>query len=242
MLVFSITKMLSMLNKNKNFLAVSPIENSIEGIVRETLDNTLLLDNDICIISQTVIPINHSLISFGEKNDIKNIMSHPQAIGQCQNYIASHFNNDINLISTNSTSSAVSELINKDRTYAGIGNELCAKIYNVPILEHNISDNKDNQTRFALLGQKKEFTLKQNRTSIVFSTKNEPGALLRVLEVFNEYNLNMVYLESRPNKITAGEYNFFVDIDKGYEEIKRPLEKIKLFCCFYRLLGSYSVL
>lgn len=240
--VYSISKMLLTLNDNKDFLAVSPIENSIEGIVRETLDNTLLLNEDIYIISQIVIPISHALISFGKKEDIKTIMSHPQAISQCRNYIRENFINDVNLISTNSTSSAVSDLLNKDESYAAIGNEFCAGLYNIPVLEHKISDIKENYTRFALIGNKPTGKLSQNRTSIVFSTKNEPGALLRVLEIFNEYNLNMVYLESRPNKITPGEYNFFVDIDKGYGEIKEPLDKIKQFCCFYRLLGSYSVL
>ena len=240
--VYSISRMLLKLNENKNLLAVSPIENSIEGIVRETLDNTLLLSDDIYIISQTVIPISHALISFGNKEDIKTIMSHPQAISQCRNYIRKNFNNDISLISTSSTSSAVIDLVNKDKTYGAIGNELCARLYNVPILDQNISDIKENYTRFALIGKKPSERLVENRTSIVFSTKNEPGALLRVLQIFKEYNLNMVYLESRPNKITPGEYNFFVDIDKGIDEISDAILKIEKYCCFFRLLGSYSVL
>ena len=163
---YSITRMLLKLNENGDFLAVSPIENSIEGIVRETLDTTLLLNNDISVISQVVIPISHALISFGKKEEIKTIMSHPQAISQCRNYIRENFNVDINLISTSSTSSAVSDLVNKDRTYAAIGNELCAGLYNIPIIEREISDNKENFTRFALIGKKSSEELFQNRTSI----------------------------------------------------------------------------
>ena len=84
--------------------------------------------------------------------------------------------------------------------------------------------------------------IKPNRTSIAFSTKNESGSLLKVLEVFYKHNLNMIYLESRPSKKVFGEYIFFADIDKGYDDIEHALNDIKEKCEFYRLLGSYRAL
>ena len=82
---------------------------------------------------------------------------------------------------------------------------------------------------------------KDSRTSIVFNTKNESGALLKILEIFKKYDLNLVYLESRPSKKVFGEYNFFSDIDKGKDEILSALKEIEQECNFYKLLGSYPV-
>jgi prephenate dehydratase len=115
-------------------------------------------------------------------------------------------------------------------------------MYEMSIIKENINDNKDNQTRFALIGKNAVEKLNQNRTSIAFSTKNEPGALLKVLEVFRKYNLNLIYLESRPNKKTVGDYVFFADIDKGMQEIEPAIKEIERLCDIHRLLGSYSVL
>ncbi len=240
--VSTIKKVLEQFNKNNNCLAVVPIENSVEGVVRETVDNILTAPVDVEILAQTSIPVAHCLISKGKMENIKTIISHPQALSQCQNFIADNFGNDINILSANSTSSATCKLKDLNDTYASIANGLCAKMYEMEIVAENINDNKDNQTRFALIGKKVQEKLSQTRTSIAFSTKNQPGALLKVLEVFKKYDLNLIYLESRPDKKTLGDYVFFADIDKGIQEIAPAIKEIEKLCDSYRLLGSYSVL
>ena len=81
----------------------------------------------------------------------------------------------------------------------------------------------------------------KTRTSLVFSTKQEPGALVCALEVFKKYNIDLIYIESRPSKRVLGEYNFFVDIDKSIDELKNVLCDLKKVTQYYKILGSYPV-
>ncbi len=238
--ISTITKVIQQIDREENAIAVLPIENSIEGIVRETIDKLITTDENLKIRAELTIPISHCLISKGKKEDIENIVSMPQALSQCQTYIANNFRKNINVVSASSTSAATSMLDGKDETWASIANEFCAKLYDKKILDRNINDVKDNKTRFILLSKEDLKIVKPQRTSIAFSCKNESGSLLKVLEIFYKHNLNMIYLESRPSKKVFGEYIFFADIDKGYDEIGHTLEDIRKKCEFYRLLGSYG--
>jgi len=238
--ISSITRIIGQLDLEDDTIAVLPVENSIEGIVRETIDKLITTKDEVKIQAELTIPISHCLISKGNIEDIENIVSMPQALSQCQTYIAKNFKKNVNIVSANSTSAATSMLDGKDETWASIANEFCAKLYGKKVLDRDINDVKDNKTRFILLSKKDLNIGKPNRTSIAFSTKNESGSLLKVLEVFYKHNLNMIYLESRPSKKVFGEYIFFADIDKGYDEIGYTLNDIKQKCEFYRLLGSYG--
>ncbi|GBF22762.1 prephenate dehydratase [Candidatus Gastranaerophilus sp. (ex Termes propinquus)] len=238
--VSTITKIMSEHLHSGYLHAVLPIENSVEGIVRETIDNMLHLPDGVRILSQCCIPVQHCLISKGDFSEIKNIISHPQALSQCQNYICEHFDSNINVTSATSTSQAAKSLNELDNTWAAIGNELCAAHYGLDIIARNINDNPDNQTRFVLLGAGE--APKQERTSIAFSTKNQPGALLEVLKIFRAHNLNMIYIESRPSKKVFGEYVFYIDLDCGANKVQKALDAVWEYCDFYRLLGSYSLI
>ena len=136
-------------------------------------------------------------------------------------------------MSASSTSAATSMLDGKDETWASIANEFCANLYSKKVLDKNINDVKDNKTRFIVLSKIDLGLGEKVRTSIAFSTKNESGRLLNVLEVFYRHNLNMIYLESRPSKKVFGEYIFFADIDKGYDEIAHTLDDIKQKCEYF---------
>lgn len=240
--VSTIPKIIDLVDKDNTLAAVVPIENSIEGIVRGTLDSIYASQNDVKILAQTQIGIENCLISNCEKKDIKRIISHPQPLSQCQNYISRNFGKNIELINASSTAAAVESLSKEGKNTAAIGSEFCANLYGVRVLEKNINDNKDNKTRFVFISQiQKDFGSK-TRTSIVFSTKQEPGALVVALEVFKKHNLNLIYIESRPSKRVLGEYNFFVDIDKGIEDIEKALEELGSRTQYYRVLGSYSVI
>ena len=238
--ISTITKIAQLVNQNPTTMAIMPIENSIEGIVRPTIDS--LYSTDVKIQAQIDIKVEHCIASFGKKEEIKHIVSHPQALAQCSLYISQEFDENIELISANSTSEALHSLLNKDKTYAAIGRYDIAKKLNLNIINTNIGDIKENRTRFVLVSKTKIPLKKDDRTSIVFNTKNESGALLKILEIFKKYNLNLVYIESRPSKKVFGEYNFFVDVDKGYDEIIEAISEIKKECNFYKLLGSYPVI
>lgn len=236
--VSTIAKVVDIINRDSDSLAVLPIENSIEGIVRQTIDNIYL--SDVKIQAQTDIKIEHCLISKGSKKIIKHIVSHPQALAQCQRYITDNFSENIDLINSQSTAASVDFILDKDETYAAVASKNAAGA--ISIIDTNIGDIKDNKTRFVLLSKNDLNLSKKIRTSIVFNTKNEPGALLKILNIFYKYNLNLVYLESRPSKKVFGEYNFFADINKGIDEIQEAIEEVKKECNYYKLIGSYPIL
>lgn len=241
--VNTITKAIEMLDETDDTaIAILPIENSIEGVVRETLDNLVQTKTDIKIQAEITVPICHCLMSKGAKEDIKTIVSHAQAIAQCKDYIVNNFSGAEVLLYT-STSGAAEFVSKQDKTHAAISSELCSYLYNLNIIEKNINDVKDNKTRFIILSKKDLFENdKKTRTSIAFTTENKPGALLAVLEVFRKYDINLIFLESRPSKRVFGEYIFYADIDKGADEIKQALDEIGDKCTYKRLLGSYHIL
>ena len=235
--VSTIAKIIEMTSKSPLSCAVVPIENSIEGIVRQSLD--AIYTSDVKIQAQFEVQIKHCLISKGKKDRVKNIVSHPQALAQCQKYILENFDENINLINVDSTSSALSFLKDKDETFAAIASKNSIYDSKFFILDENIGDIKDNKTRFVIVSLKDMDIAEKTRTSIAFNTKNEPAALLKILSIIAKYGLNLVYLESRPSKRVFGEYNFFADIDRGISMIEEPLELINKECNYYKFLGSY---
>jgi len=239
--ISTISKVVETVEKDINAIGILPFENSIEGIVRQTIDNIYL--SDVKIQAEIDIKIEHCFIS--KANDIKkikHIISHPQALAQSQQYILKNFDENIDLIQSASTAQGANMLLNLDKSYGAIASEFVAKDLKLNILDRNIGDIKENKTRFVLISKKPLNLGKNTITSIAFNTKNEPGALLNILQILKNHNINLIYLESRPSKKVFGEYNFFADIDKGLDELTSVLEEIKNNCNYYKFLGSFPVL
>lgn len=235
--VSTIARVVKLTNNDANCAAILPIENSIEGIVRQTIDN--IYSKDVKIKAQIDIKIKHSIVSKNDnKKEIKHIVSHPQALAQCSNYINDNFDN-VDLIESSSTAASYYFLNDKNNSYGAIVSNSLAGKGKYHILDTDIGDIKENKTRFVLISKDDMALGEETRTSIVFNTKNEPGALLKILEIISKNGLNLVYLESRPSKKVFGEYNFFCDIDKGQKEIAGTLKEIQDACNYYKLLGSY---
>ena len=199
--ISTIAKIVDLVNNDSRSFGILPIENSIEGIVRPTVD--ALLFNNVQINAQLEIDVRHCLFSNGNKNQIKHIISHPQALAQCQRYILNNFDENVDLIESSSTAAAIKLLEEKDETYAAIASLDAGKKYK--IIDKNINDIEDNKTRFVLISKDSIELAPKTRTSIVFNTINKSGALLDVLEIFKKYNINLIYLESRPSKKVFGE-------------------------------------
>ncbi len=219
--VFPITAVFKAIEKDKSAIAVLPIENSIEGIVRETIDNLVKLeDKNFKIVAETVIPINHCLMSKStDKADIKEVISHAQALGQCSGYLCKNFPN-VRITPAASTSEAAKSLQGKDKTHAAIAAEVAANLYGLNILDRNINDVLDNKTRFILLARGERPSTGYDKTSIFFSVNNEPGALFNVLSIFNMYKINMLFIDSRPSRKKMGEYNFSIDLEGHQTDAK----------------------
>ena len=239
----TVKKIIEYVDKNPHTAGIIPIENSIEGMVRETLDNLLnLKDNSVRICAETVIPIHHCLVSKAKDiKKIKKIISHPQALAQCQNFISKHFDSNIEQIEKASTSKAAQELVNLDESYAAIANKRTAELFKINVLAKNINDEPDNKTRFVMISRCTTTATDSDKTSIAFATKNQPGALVKVLNVFDALNINLSYIDSRPSKKNLGEYVFFVDFEGHItdEPSQKVLDLIRLNTNYIKILGTY---
>lgn len=240
----TIKHVLEFVDNNTNVVGILPVENSIEGTVRESIDNLIRTNNtNIRILSELVIPIKHCLLSrTTELYSISGVISHPHALAQCQNFIHNELPRNLNIIETVSTAEAARSLQDYNLTYAAIGSEKTAEIYNLNVLQCNINDDPDNRTRFALIGDFETPKTQNDNTTLAFSTENKPGALLEILQIFHNYDINLTYIDSRPSKTQFGEYTFFVDFDGHIteEKIIKLLDEIKSKTKYYRLVGSYE--
>jgi len=228
---------------SQDIVAVIPIENSIEGIVRETLDNLSSLKKEgIKIIAETTMDVKHALIGYGEKREIKIIRSHPQALAQCKHFINTNFADSLIEEATLSTSYAIKSLTEKDKTIAAIGSIECAEMYEVPIIEESINDEENNKTRFILLGKFFAPQTGQDKTSITFSTENKAGALSKILTILDSYKINMSYIDSRPSKKELGEYVFYIDFEGHIldKKVQAAFADIKPLVKMFYVIGSYS--
>ncbi|MCQ2958200.1 MAG: prephenate dehydratase [Candidatus Gastranaerophilales bacterium] len=240
-----ITDIISSVDENPDYIGVIPIENSIQGVVQETVDKLVRTKNYVRIFQEIIIPISHCLSNIsGDIEKTEKIISHPQALAQCAGYIrdlSKRNGKHIEVLPVTSTSFAAQSLDNYDETYAAISSEETAKLYNRKVLATQINDEKDNKTRFVCIGRNYPSKTGNDMTSVAFTTVNRPGALVDVLTILKEHNLNMSHIDSRPSKKVLGEYMFYIDVDGHIEEenVKAAFEKIKPYTTFYRLLGAY---
>ncbi len=228
---------------SEDIAAVIPIENSIEGIVRETLDNlSSLKKEEYKIIAETTMNIEHALLGYADKkSDIKIVRSHPQALAQCKKYLQDNFSDSLIEEATLSTSAAVKSLQNSEKNIAAIGSLECAKMYHIPVIETNINDELNNQTRFILLAKFLSPQTGHDKTSITFSTENKAGALNKILTILDEHNINMSYIDSRPSKKELGEYVFYIDFEGHIldDKIQKAIEELKPLVKMFYVIGSY---
>ena len=229
---------------NDDSLAVLPIENSIEGVVKESIDNiSRIEDKDVKILGECVIPIQHCLVTFADDLiDVKTVISHPQAISQCFDYIYKTFGENVVYRPDSSTAHAVKHLSDDDKTICAIGSKYSADFYGKPVVEENINDEPHNSTRFLLVG--KLNLPKQDceyKSSITFSTDNKPGALCEILTILRKYDINMTHISSRPSKKELGEYTFYIDIDGKILDLKvsKAMFEILQHVTMFKHLGTY---
>ena len=222
---------------DKTNFSVLPVENSIEGSVGESYD--LLYSTPLNAIGEYYLRIEHCLIGNGKLEDVDTVYSHPQALGQCRNFLEKH---QMKTVPTYDTAGSVK--IIKDigtKNVACIASAMASEIYKMPIIAREIANNLNNYTRFLVLGKQQKKETGKDKTSIIFSIKHEPGSLYRIIENFHKFNVNLTKIESRPNKTSAWEYNFYVDFEGHAEnsKISEMIEKIRKDTLFMKILGSY---
>ena len=226
------------LRNNSIDCAVVPIENSIEGSVNEIYD--LLLDANKKITGEMFLKIEHCLIALPNSTTITKVLSHPQALAQCRNYIK---RKNLDAIPTYDTAGSV-RLIKEKKISdtAAIASKNASEFYNMKILDQNIEDRKNNFTRFLVLSDHLTAPSKSDRTSMIFGLKHTPGSLYSVMQEFDHHKINLTKIESRPTKEKPWAYNFYVDFEGHIEEdnVKEAINNIEKKCTFVKILGSYQ--
>ncbi len=218
---------------------IIPMENSIEGSVSRSYD--LVLESSLMVSGELNLRVNHCLIGNpgATLDGIRRVYSHPQALGQCSNFLRQL---KLELNPTSDTAGSV-KLIKAQGISDGaaIASERAAAIYGMKILARDIMDNPNNFTRFFALGRHDAPPSGDDKTSIVFSVKHRPGALYEFLRVLAERKINLTKIESRPTRKKAWEYNFYLDFEGHREDInfQSALPELEEHTLFIKILGSY---
>ncbi len=216
---------------------VVPIENSTEGAVNSTLD--MLSHSTLKICSEIRHEISHCLIANERTEAITKIYSKAEAIGQCNHWLRTTFPT-AELIEVSSTAAAA-ERAAKEPAAAAVASELAAQMYNLAVVERNIEDIHHNETRFLVIGNQDSPPSGDDKTSLMFATKDRVGALHEVLGILRDCGINLSMIESRPSRKKAWEYYFFTDFD-GHatdQKIEEAIKRLEGQCEFVKVLGSY---
>jgi len=213
---------------------VVPIENNTEGVVGITLDS--LKKYNVKIVSEICLDIHHSFASLQDDvKNIKRIYSHPQGYNQCLNFLETHGLLEVEFIPTESTAKAA-KLAAKDELSGAICSKIAAKIYNVPLLFEKIEDNLANRTRFIIISDFKTIKSGNDKTSVIAKTSHKTGALFELLKKFKEKDINLLKIESRPNKDDTFNTWFYIDFE-GHIDDKKVKDVIEEETMIW--LGSY---
>jgi chorismate mutase/prephenate dehydratase len=218
-------------------LAIVPIENSTEGGVNATLD--ALFDSDVTISAELVLEVELCLLAQGpDLSRIQRVASHPQPLGQCKHWLREHLPHAELVVAPSTTSAAQDAL--KDPHTAAVGSRLAAEL-GLVVVRERIQDRAGNATRFVIVGKQLTAATGNDKTSLVFSTPHERGALRRVLEVFDAEGLNLTRIESRPLREQIWQYAFFTDLEGHRDDpaVQRALTRLTEGGAMLRVLGSY---
>ncbi len=217
-----------------------PIENSLAGSIHRNYD--LLREHELFIIGETRLRIRHCLIAAPDvaKDQIRHVISHPQALDQCRGYLNRW--KGVSVEQVYDTAGAVKQLSEtRDQTTAAIASKHAAEIYGMNVLVEGIEDDAANFTRFLVLSTRPVDPTGEVKTSIVVSLINQPGSLFKALSVFALRDIDLTKLESRPLIGQPGEYLFYIDfigsiVDKN---VTRALNHLEEYASMLRVLGSY---
>lgn len=236
--------------------AVLPIENSLGGSIHDNFD--LMINHRLHIVAETLVDVNHCLLALpgAQKNNLRRVLSHPQALAQCDQYLRSLGTEGTREAVFDTAGAAQSIAANGWTDVGAIASARAAELYGLEILERSVQDNKDNVTRFIVLAREplviRDPQPGKYKTSIVFSLMEGPGMLYKAMSVFALRDINMTKIESRPlrsapiafeldSKRRSYNYLFFIDFNGSTAEVgvQNALKNLEEFATMLRVLGSY---
>ena len=218
---------------------VAPIENSTEGVVTHTLDN--FIRSPLKIVGEVELPVHHCLLSQAlQIDEVKLIYSHQQSLAQCRNWLDAHMPG-VNTEAVTSNAAAAQRAAQQATHAAAIASRSAAQKYQLNILAGNIEDRPNNSTRFLIIGANTVAASGLDKTSLLVSAANKPGALFALLAPFAKHNVSMTRIESRPSHNAKWEYVFFLDVEGHVSEpaLRAALEELNQTSNMVNILGSY---
>jgi len=225
-------------DRDEAHYGVVPIENSSEGVVTHTLD--MFLGSSLIICGEIQLRVHHQLLSTQKDlGDIKKVLAHEQALAQCRRWLAENLPK-CETVAVGSNAEAAQHA-RDDESCAAIASSDAAEIYGLNILATDIEDDPGNTTRFLVIGKTATAPSGDDKTSLLVSSTNRPGALHRLLTPLAEGGVSMSRIESRPSRKGLWEYVFFIDIEGHAEDqhIKEVLAKLEREATLVKMLGAY---
>jgi chorismate mutase/prephenate dehydratase len=220
--------------------AIVPVENSTEGAVSRSLD--LLLVTPLRILAEVSVPVRHHLLTLsGTLEGITRVFSHPQTFGQCVGWLNQHLPK-LERVTVSSNAEAA-RLASTDATSAAIAGENAASLYGLQVAAEHIQDDPQNRTRFVVLGHQATTPSGRDKTSLILSVPNKAGAVYHMLTPLATHGVSLTRFESRPARLGAWEYYFYVDIE-GHESEPKTAEALRALrevCAYFKSLGSYPI-
>lgn len=217
---------------------VVPIENSTEGVVTHTLD--MFLNSPLQIVGEVELRIHHCLLS-REQNmaGVRRVYAHQQALAQCREWLDENLGG-VDRLPVSSNAEAARRAAAEEGA-AAIASSQAASIYGLNVLASNIEDEPDNTTRFLIIGRERAAPSGHDKTSLLVSAPNRPGALYSLLAPFHRYGISMTRIESRPSRRGMWEYVFFIDVEGHAAEanLADALKELERDAAMMKLLGSY---
>ena len=218
--------------------AVVPVENSTEGAVGRTLDLLLATQTRVC--GEVMLPIRQCLMSkSGNMKSLRKVYSHTQSLAQCQRWLARHLPGIEQQPVVSNAEAA--RLAANEPSAAAIASKTAAALYGLRVIARNIEDEANNTTRFLVLGSNEAEPSGKDKTSLILSTRNVPGAMHELLTPLAANGVSMTRLESRPARTGAWEYVFYVDIEGHSRDphVARALTELERKTSLFKNLGSY---
>ncbi|CAG4907580.1 prephenate dehydratase [Paraburkholderia saeva] len=217
---------------------VVPVENSTEGAVSRTLD--LLLQTQLVIGGELALPIHHNLLSLnGGLTGVTRVCAHAQALAQCQRWLTANAPHlERQAVASNAEAARMAA---EDPTIAAIAGDRAATHYGLQVAYALIQDDPHNRTRFVMIGKEPAGVSGNDQTSLILSVKNEPGALVKLLEPLARHGVSMTRFESRPARVGTWEYYFYIDFEGHRDDatVVEALADLEKKAAFLKILGSY---
>lgn len=219
--------------------AMLPVENAVAGSVTGAYE--LLMQRDLRINAEVILRVHHMLMAIPgvDREEIRRVRSHPQALAQCQRYLDRY---GLEPEATFDTAGSARDLAaNPEPDVAVIASGLAAELYGLQIVDRGVEDFPFNYTRFFLMGLADPPRAQRSKTSIVFTTRHSPGALYKAMGEFANRGINLTKIESRPRQNEPWRYMFYVDFEGHCQDLPAEAALMGLLrhTSFVKLLGSY---